>query len=83
MPRFTPAYAGNILGGRLPAWAKEVHPRVCGEYYRRLVLKPLTPGSPPRMRGIPHATQRVVMVTGFTPAYAGNTVDRILKSTPS
>ncbi len=71
--RFTPAPAGNTRrcdGLRRPS---AVHPRACGEYPIRLVLRTAVVGSPPRLRGILGALRRRGLRIRFTPAPAGNT----------
>ena len=50
--RFTPAYAGNISDSLQNVIMCQVHPRVCGEYYKSLEICVFFIGSPPRMRGI-------------------------------
>ena len=71
--RFTPAYAGNIIGTPCTGSRGEVHPRVCGEYIAPPCVVALGNGSPPRMRGIFRWRTGTTPSTGFTPAYAGNT----------
>ena len=69
--RFTPAYAGKILGeGTLP-FTFEVHPRIRGEDFRVYAGELLAEGSPPHTRGRFIAGVRDLLYVRFTPAYAG------------
>ncbi len=72
MPRFIPAYAGNIgfLTFFLPGAA--VHPRVCGEHRPRSVRQQVVNGSSPRMRGTCQPLPVSGVARRFIPAYAGN-----------
>ncbi len=71
--RFTPAPAGNTVYVEGLKQQLSVHPRACGEYSlpQRDAVK--TPGSPPRLRGIPEFLLAKLHVPRFTPAPAGNT----------
>ena len=70
--RFIPACAGNIhfsgRGFRCPP----VHPRVCGEHRKTKVIRSMTPGSSPRVRGTYELRQSAVGLHRFIPACAGN-----------
>ena len=69
----TPACAGNTCGHLLQGAAGGDHPRVCGEYYFKLLHFLLPTGSPPRVRGIHVQILAFGIVVGITPACAGNT----------
>ncbi len=76
--RFTPAPAGNTEHPASPDWGTTVHPRACGEYFWRGLIRLRPLGSPPRLRGI-HDRRRTGGHRGrFTPAPAGNTCQRIV-----
>ena len=70
-PGITPAYAGKSEKQVpfLPPY--QDHPRVCGEKVALLRIKPLTRGSPPRMRGKGYNTLGAIQQGRITPAYAG------------
>ena len=72
-PRLTPACAGKTLRG--PSWpaALRAHPRVCGENEVDLFTVAGPSGSPPRVRGKPHAPTAPTPMAGLTPACAGKT----------
>ena len=69
---FTPAYAGNIVWNTFSPIEYRVHPRVCGEYRKRIKRSDMQLGSPPRMRGILTCKFPLSFGSRFTPAYAGN-----------
>ena len=72
--RITPAHAGNT-GFLLTAFqAGRDHPRTCGEYLFPALARIRALGSPPHMRGIPILSLRAWLLSGITPAHAGNTV---------
>jgi len=72
--RFTPAYAGNTSQRvRVPV-VRQVHPRIRGEYSIAKRGAPSAQGSPPHTRGIREEARSRGERSGFTPAYAGNTV---------
>ena len=75
---FTPAYAGNTCprAGNPLFW--KVHPRIRGEYVNDRIKSPVIMGSPPHTRGILAEVQNCFLSAGFTPAYAGNTVMRLI-----
>ena len=50
-----------------------VHPRVCGEHSRAVLLEGTGSGSSPRMRGTPVRACASASCGRFIPAYAGNT----------
>ena len=57
--RFIPAYAGNT--SRSPHLDRDsaVHPRVCGEHFNIINLRPRNHGSSPRMRGTLRLSDRL------------------------
>ena len=73
LPRITPAYAGNTLVGQWYSSQYGDHPRLRGEHATQLFFSNLFRGSPPPTRGTPLLFISVSVVTGITPAYAGNT----------
>ena len=70
--RFNPAYAGNIDNSKTEITAKEVQPRVCGEYNGLMLKITIFIGSTPRMRGISKSDATTNKSFRFNPAYAGN-----------
>ena len=74
--RFTPAYAGNTRQHRHRRKNSRVHPRIRGEYIACVFLFTIVLGSPPHTRGIPPGHGLQSLFQRFTPAYAGNTLDR-------
>ena len=70
---FTPAYAGNTRSLISLDKTYRVHPRIRGEYIKGQCEKAGFKGSPPHTRGIPALAALVIVINGFTPAYAGNT----------
>ena len=70
--RFIPACAGNRATGFPNDIATAVHPRVCGEQWRTVIVNFLMAGSSPRVRGT--ATKITIKRTSnrFIPACAGN-----------
>ena len=72
-PGITPAHAGNTHRCT-PAWCRRWdHPRACGEYLNEDAKKLTFRGSPPRMRGIQLTARCWKLISGITPAHAGNT----------
>ena len=70
--RFIPAYAGNASRDHHSVLEHPVHPRVCGERGKNVLLAIHCIGSSPRMRGTRrYATERA-LACRFIPAYAGN-----------
>ena len=67
----TPAYAGKSYAQRNFAHNSWDHPRVCGEKLPSLVMRWMSRGSPPRMRGKDCACHCLLLPYGITPAYAG------------
>ncbi len=69
--RITPACAGKSLHRfrlrNLPVY----HPRMCGEKSPLGPCGPVSPGSPPRMRGKGNLKIALVLGVGITPAHAG------------
>ena len=70
--RFNPAYAGNMTSYSENGVSRQVHPRVCGEYYPFYVGAAVHPGSTPRMRGICTILDSTSNSIRFNPARAGN-----------
>ena len=79
-PGNTPADAGNSLRRlrRSPCWRK--HPRRCGELFRVSRGGAAIEETPPQMRGTPLPVARVTVAGGNTPADAGNSFVRGLRS---
>ena len=73
----TPAYAGNTLNQISLIDISEDHPRLRGEYNAETADQLTDTGSPPPTRGIQVEDYKIYGVSGITPAYAGNTRDRI------
>ena len=72
--RFTPAHAGNTCFLVVFTIEYKVHPRSRGEYSKNFRIFSHNTGSPPLTRGIPSHHFPCVLLPGFTPAHAGNTV---------
>mgnify|MGYP000226430352 CR=1 FL=1 len=68
-----PAYAGNTARWKDMSVRLRDHPRVCGEHVSLNSFGIGKPGSSPRMRGTPVASDLHKTDTGIIPAYAGNT----------
>ena len=73
---FTPAYAGNTVFNLLWDGSEQVHPRIRGEYSGRRVRSGNLGGSPPHTRGIHVNAVASQPEPRFTPAYAGNTIQK-------
>ena len=69
--RITPAYAGKSDLLQASEHCQQDHPRLCGEKSPASPHKPITPGSPPPMRGKGYGRGSADPVFGITPAYAG------------
>ena len=69
--RITPACAGKRKSHTRAAESVQDHPRVCGEKSVVMVLVPLPPGSPPRVRGKGLNLRQLVGIGRITPACAG------------
>ena len=67
----TPAYAGKSQPWRSYSQRRWDHPRVCGEKHTNISVRPIPPGSPPRMRGKVVHFFGAHLPDGITPAYAG------------
>ena len=67
----TPAYAGKSQPWRSYSQRRWNHPRVCGEKHTNISVRPIPPGSPPRMRGKVDVLPELHALIGITPAYAG------------
>ena len=74
--RITPAHAGKTPSASSPAPCPSDHPRACGENVYVRQNAPTMPGSPPRMRGKPHAVAESKLRMRITPAHAGKTKSR-------
>ena len=70
--RFIPACAGNSSGLERSSVIKPVHPRVCGEQFRKSVGTPHSVGSSPRVRGTAKSKGGSAYPKRFIPACAGN-----------
>ncbi len=73
--RFIPARAGNTRSCRRTLRLLPVHPRACGEHFRRFGSAKGLTGSSPRVRGTRAFRRAGVRLGGFIPARAGNTQD--------
>ncbi len=69
--RITPACAGKSVSSAIFDHVRKDHPRVCGEKAIWRSASAMVPGSPPRVRGKGHRSQRHHRETGITPACAG------------
>ena len=70
--RFIPAPAGNSTTKRQSGSWATVHPRACGEQFRRAVGARGEHGSSPRLRGTAAGAMARTAVGRFIPAPAGN-----------
>ena len=70
--RFIPACAGNSEARVWEGSATPVHPRVCGELWRRSARAATSRGSSPRVRGTLVEAACGAMADRFIPACAGN-----------
>ena len=80
--RITPAHAGKTMSTPYVLRGARDHPRACGENLGSIQARPLSLGSPPRMRGKLHPRLTVSEPTGITPAHAGKT-SRLHTSLPT
>jgi len=71
--RFIPACAGNTRLLSSTTQSPAVHPRVCGEHSRALMVHAPLAGSSPRVRGTPPLVRPWCWGRRFIPACAGNT----------
>ena len=80
LARLTPAFAGNTSGTRSLVSAAGAHPRIRGEYSTgyQTIFTPM--GSPPHSRGIPVHLLALIFRERLTPAFAGNTPPRAVRS---
>ena len=69
--RITPAYAGKSGYIATSEGVFGDHPRLCGEKPANNILGPVSPGSPPPMRGKVESELELRKKSGITPAYAG------------
>ena len=67
----TPAYAGKSPTTSRSFSLSRDHPRLCGEKFKRFLVKCFILGSPPPMRGKEKAASYCAKRFGITPAYAG------------
>ena len=75
--RITPADAGKTPSCTTFAPLVQDHPRGCGENRNVIEFETRLPGSPPRMRGKRHCSEKRGAFTGITPADAGKTCSRV------
>ena len=73
LPGITPADAGKTNINGVIELDEEDHPRGCGENLDSYGAWELPIGSPPRMRGKHHSTERLCNTPRITPADAGKT----------
>ena len=67
----TPAYAGKSPTTSRSFSLSRDHPRLCGEKFKRFLVKCFILGSPPPMRGKASTCALVLSSFRITPAYAG------------
>jgi len=72
--RITPAYAGNISRRLRLGRSIRDHPRLRGEHLADKIFAVGDQGSPPPTRGTSSLLSMGVILSGITPAYAGNIV---------
>ena len=70
----TPALAGTTLPGSPTRSIRPDHPRAGGDHFSSSASPESSPGSPPRWRGPPLASQVEKVQVGITPALAGTTI---------
>jgi len=68
----TPAHAGSIYGDIVSYKWDEDHPRACGEHKLKKLLRGVSMGSPPRMRGALLNAGAKLWMRRITPAHAGS-----------
>ena len=68
-----PAHAGKTTTMNTHKFARQAHPRACGENIRTSLKDTLTQGSSPRMRGKPRVRRAQHWPHGLIPAHAGKT----------
>ena len=78
----TPACAGKTHGQRLGVVGEPDHPRMRGEDLDNSILPLLKKGSPPHARGRPSAIRSLAPAWRITPACAGKTRRRPVRSRP-
>ena len=71
----TPAYAGNTPTSSAVSGIKGDHPRIRGEHILIVTGEEVASGSPPHTRGTLKKLILYIILSGITPAYAGNTQD--------
>ena len=74
----TPAHAGKTVKQRLRVFARQDHPRACGENGYVPKRRQWGIGSPPRMRGKLPLSAVFTFGRGITPAHAGKTPTVVL-----
>ena len=74
--RITPAHAGKSFLSSSKVVPRRDHPRPCGEKRPTCARNPISPGSPPPMRGKVVAFSCVYASDGITPAHAGKSCTR-------
>ena len=80
--RFTPACAGTTRLRRNKKWHFQVHPRMCGNNGIRRRLSVVRQGSPPHVREQPSASTATCILSRFTPACAGTTLQTCSACSP-
>ena len=73
----TPAYAGNTADKFADFAEERDHPRIRGEHGLQNKPEKTDLGSPPHTRGTLSDSAAATVVSGITPAYAGNTKKRL------
>ena len=71
--RITPACAGKTHGADMKRACGKDHPRVCGENITYAIIRRVTKGSPPRVRGKHSHEAEIIDAKRITPACAGKT----------
>ena len=75
----TPAYAGKRQLSAFPLKVVWDHPRLCGEKFKRFLVKCFVLGSPPPMRGKVIKKWDYLRTQRITPAYAGKRKEQLAK----
>ena len=78
--RISPAHAGNTPVAKVVAAAATDQPRTCGEYGCSPLVGDVVIGSAPHMRGIQDGLRAIAATIRISPAHAGNTVPKPLRS---
>ena len=82
VPGITPAHAGKTYRKTCRFCINQDHPRACGENSMCSRHALYVPGSPPRMRGKRRDRRNHRHCSRITPAHAGKTIQRSIKSPP-